>query len=121
MSNKNQNNLTVFLDSVGRTIIGKIAKETDTTISVTNPALVHVQANPQTNQLQLQLLPLFFKEFLSNRDESTTWHYQKANITTTDELNFAPQFAQQYDQLFHAIQQQQPPTEPEVVKLFDEN
>jgi hypothetical protein len=121
MSNKNKNNLTVFLDSVGRTIICKVEKETETTLSVSNPALVHVQANPETNQLQLQLLPLFFKEFLTNREETTVWHYQKSNITMTDELGFAPQFAQQYEQLFQAVQRQQPPAEPEVVKLFDEN
>jgi hypothetical protein len=116
MSNTN-NKLTVFLDSVGRTIIGKTAKETDVTLSVENPALVRIQANPQNNQLQLQILPLFFKEFQENKSAPTVWNYKKANIAIADDIGFASQFVAQYDQLF---QPPQPQGEPKVVKLFDE-
>ena len=113
MSNK----LTVFLDSVGRTIIGKTSKETEDVLSIENPALVHIQANPQTNQLQLQVLPLFFKEFQENKAEPTVWNYRKANITIAEDIVFAGQFHAQYNQLF---QPPQPQGEPKVVKLFDE-
>jgi hypothetical protein len=108
---------TVFLDTIGRTIIGNIVSETDTTISVKNPALVAVQANPQTNQLQLQILPLFFKEFLASQTDSTVWVYKKNLITTAEPVNFNAQFVLQYNQLFA------PPAtqgEPSVVKLFDD-
>lgn len=116
MSNK----LTVFLDSIGRTIIGKLVDNDpdETILRVENPALVHIQANPQTNQLQLQILPLFFKEFQSNKTDSTVWNYKKANITIAENIEFAPQFFAQYEQIF---QPPQPPQgEPKVVKLFDE-
>ncbi|MEY5134963.1 MAG: hypothetical protein RL709_664 [Pseudomonadota bacterium] len=117
MSNTN-NQLATFLDSIGRTIIGEVVNQTPDTLTVKNPALVAVQANPQTNQLQLQILPLFFKEFLANQTEATTWTYKKANITESNPVEFNPQFVLQYGQLFGNV----PPPAPagEVVKLFDE-
>lgn len=111
------NKLIVFLDSVGRTIIGKTADETTETISVRNPALVHIQANPQTNQLQLQILPLFFKEFQEDKSVPTVWEYKKATIVIANDIGFAQQFIAQYEQLFAPPQ---PQGEPKVVKLFDE-
>jgi hypothetical protein len=117
MSNTNKE-LTVFLDNIGRTIIGKITKQDGTTLSIENPALVHIQANSQTSQLQLQILPLFFKEFQSDRNQPTVWNFKKANITTSESIPFAPQFAAQYEQLFAAAQPAQ--NEPKVVRLFDD-
>ena len=118
MSNTNKE-LTVFLDNIGRTIIGKIAKQDAETLSVENPALVHIQANPQTNQLQLQILPLFFREFQADKTQPTVWNFKKANITTSEAIPFAVQFTAQYEQLFAAPRPPQQ-TEPKVVKLFDE-
>jgi hypothetical protein len=116
------NKLTVFLDNIGRTIIGVSVKETDTTISIENPALVHVQPNPQTSHLQLQILPLFFREFLSDRTAPTVWNFNKNAITMSNELSLAEQFTRQYNGLFevHAAPPQTISEDPEVVKLFDE-
>jgi hypothetical protein len=111
------NKLIVFLDSIGRTIIGSLSHEDDAILAVRNPALVHIQPNSQTNQLQLQILPLFFKEFQDNKSSPTVWNYKKANVVIADEITFAPQFVGQYEQLF---QPPQPQGEPKVVKLFDE-
>jgi hypothetical protein len=118
MSNTNKQ-LTVFLDNIGRTIIGKIAKEDETTLSVENPALVHVQANPQTNQLQLQILPLFFREFQADKSQPTVWNYKKSNITSSEEIPFAIQFVAQYEQMFK-VAESAAPKQTEVIKLFDE-
>ena len=122
MSNTTNTNkqLTVFLDTIGRTIIGNVSNESETTLSVENPALVHVQANPQTNQLQLQILPLFFREFQLNKAEPTVWNYNKSNITMSEEIAFAEQFVAQYQQMFQVVEQPPAPQNPEVVKLFDE-
>jgi hypothetical protein len=117
--NTTTNQLTVFLDNIGRTIIGKVARQDDSTLSVENPALIHVQANPQTNQLQLQILPLFFREFQSDRTQSTVWNYKKSNITVSDEISFAAQFLAQYEQMFKVAEQVQQ-NNPEVVKLFED-
>lgn len=112
------NKLTVFLDNIGRTIIGNLQDENETTLSIENPALVHIQASPQNGQLQLQLLPLFFKEFQLDKAASTVWNYRKDSITTANTVEFHPQFQAQYSQLFSAPSPQ--PSSPEVVKLFDE-
>ena len=117
--NTTTNQLTVFLDNIGRTIIGKVAKQDDSTLSIENPALVHVQANPQTNQLQLQILPLFFREFQSDRTQPTVWNFRKSNITVSDEISFAAQFLAQYEQMFKVVEQV-PQSNPEVVKLFED-
>lgn len=117
MMNTNTN-LTVFLDSIGRTIIGTLRSEDETTLTIENPALVHIQASPQNGQLQLQLLPLFFKEFQSNKTAPTVWNYKKNSITTADPIEFHSQFQMQYTQLFSPPVA--PSSSPEIVKLFDE-
>lgn len=115
--NTSSNNLTVFLDNIGRTIIGTSVSETDAVLSVENPALVHIQPSPQSGQLQLQILPLFFKEFQADKSASTTWDFKKCNITQCKPIEFHNQFFAQYMQLFASPPA---PPEPEVVKLFDE-
>ena len=120
MSTKNTN-VIAFLDNIGRIIIGKVAKETKDVLSVENPALVHIQPNTNTNQLQLQLLPLFFKELQTNKDGSTVWNFKQQNITIADTIDFNPQFIAQYEQVFGAPAAAQPDAkQQEVVKLFDD-
>jgi hypothetical protein len=111
--------LTVFLDNIGRTIIGKIVKQDETILTIENPALVHIQANPQTNQLQLQILPLFFKEFQADKSQPTVWNFKKANTTVAESIPFAAQFTAQYEQLF-AVAPAAPKGEPKIVKLFED-
>ena len=118
MSNTNKE-LTIILDNIGRTIIGKIASQDDAVLSIENPALVHIQANPQNNQLQLQILPLFFKEFQADKNQPTIWNFKKANITTAESIPLAVQFTGQYEQMFQPAAAA-PQGEPKVVKLFDE-
>lgn len=117
MSNSTKQ-LTVFLDNIGRTIIGKIVNQDDSILTIENPALVHIQPNSQTNQLQLQILPLFFKEFQADRNQPTVWNFKKSNITTSENIPFAPQFVAQYEQMFQPPQTT--PQETKVVKLFDD-
>jgi hypothetical protein len=118
---KEQSNIKVFLDNIGRTVLGKVVNDTESTLSVENPALVHIQPNPQTNQLQLQILPLFFREFQADKSQATVWHFRKSSITVSEDVVFSFQFIAQYEQLFGEA----PTAAPEqprsdVVKLFDE-
>lgn len=115
----NPNNITVFLDNISRTIIGQRVEETDSHVVLENPAIVHVVPNPQTNQLQLQILPLFFKEFLKDRNSKLTWKFNKTSITQPDGLDLSEQFVAQYLQLCGSVPPPQN-SEPEVIKLFDE-
>jgi hypothetical protein len=75
---------TAIQDHVGRTIIGKIASETDTTLVLSNPVILHCQ--PEANgQLQVQTFPVFFFEFLDKETrENNNWTYHKSSIVTSD-------------------------------------
>jgi len=120
-----QNKIVVFLDSVGRTVLGeKIETETnEKTLAIKNPAVVHILPNQQTGQLQLQILPLFFKEFLADKDTGTTWKYNRCSITEAIDVMFDFKLEAQYRQIFANVPvpaPQQPQGKPEVIKLFDE-
>ena len=120
-----QNKIVVFFDTVGRTILGERLedKTTDKVLSIKNPAVVHIMPNQQTGQLQLQILPLFFKEFLADKDNGTVWNYNRANITEAVDVTFDFKLEAQYRQIFASVPApapQQPQGSPEVIKLFDE-
>lgn len=114
------NKTTVFLDNLGRIIIGKVTAQDKETTTVENPALVHIQPHPQSNQLQLQLLPLFFREFQADKALSTAWKFRNANITPSVDVELSPQLLAQYEQVFAAPQSAAAQKSTEVVKLFDE-
>lgn len=124
MSNT-ENKIVVFFDTVGRTILGERLddKTTDSVLSIKNPAVVHIMPNQQTGQLQLQILPLFFKEFLADKEVGTVWNYNRANITEAVDVTFDFKLEAQYRQIFANVPApapQQPQGSPEVIKLFDE-
>jgi len=124
MSNT-ENKIAVFFDSVGRTILGEKLedKSNDKVLAIKNPAVVHIMPNQQTGQLQLQILPLFFKEFLADKDAGTVWNYNRANITEAVDVTFDFKLEAQYRQIFAnmpAPAPQQPQGSPEVIRLFDE-
>ena len=124
MSNT-ENKIVVFFDSVGRTILGEKLedKTTNEVLTIKNPAAVHIMPNQQTGQLQLQILPLFFKEFLAEKDNGTVWNYNRANITEAVDVTFDFKLEAQYRQIFAAgpaPAPQQPQGSPEVIKLFDD-
>ena len=124
MSNT-ENKIVVFFDSVGRTILGEKLedKTTKEVLTIKNPAVVHIMPNQQTGQLQLQILPLFFKEFLAEKDNGTVWNYNRANITEAVDVTFDFKLEAQYRQIFAAgpvPAPQQPQGSPEVIRLFDD-
>jgi len=122
-----QNKIVVFFDTVGRTILGeKIESETnEKTLAIKNPAVVHIMPNQQTGQLQLQILPLFFKEFLADKEAGTLWKYNRSSITEAIDVTFDFKLEAQYRQIFahtpaSTPAPQQPQNSSEVIKLFDE-
>ena len=126
MSNT-QNKVIVFFDTVGRTILGERIDEktNDKTLCIKNPAVVSIMPNQQSGQLQLQILPLFFKEFLADKNESTVWNYNRASITEAADVAFDFKLEAQYRQIFNPLPMpspvpQQPQGSPDVIKLFDE-
>mgnify|MGYP003154556070 CR=1 FL=1 len=118
-------NLKIFVDQVGRTVIGELSEETDATVVLKNPCTIFVQPN-ETGQLQVQTVPMFFREFLTEkgREEGTFWTFNKDNIvqsTCADHLD--DKLVNQYNAIITTFEQavvEDETSEPEVVKLFDD-
>lgn len=124
--------ISILIDNVGRTIVGRIKKTKDS-IEVENPTVVNIQVNKETGQMAVQLIPYVFKEFLvaSQREGSVTWKFPKNLVVLSDDIEIDEQLKQQYENVFatppvaQAAPQPAPQpateqSEPEVVKLFDE-
>jgi hypothetical protein len=112
--------LITFIDSIGRAILAEESKSNDKILTVKNPVMINVNQQ-QNGQLQVQLIPLFFSEFVdqATRSEGTLWSYQKSSIAL-GEVNIDSRLQEQYTRIFTVA----PPT-PEavgesVIKLFDE-
>ena len=123
MSDKN---LVVFVDNIGRTIVGEDVGSDDATWTVKNPSIVHVQPNPLTGQMTVQLIPFFFKEFSNNGDD-TEWTFSKSNLVTSNTV-LDSRLVEQYNRVNSAIVT---PEQPQLVtpggapggptvKLFDD-
>ena len=129
------NKITAFIDHVGRAVVGRLVKETKDVLEVDNPAVVNINVQQENNQIAVQLLPYFFREFISpdTEDGKTTWTFQKNNTVTSSNLELNDNLVSQYKGIFEApVGELQagppvvPPTseedvaEPEVIKLFDD-
>jgi len=116
------NKLVVFLDAIGRTILGEKVKTTNEVLSIKNPSVVSITPNAQTGQITLQLLPVFFREFLADPTESTVWDFKHSNIHICNDVVLDFKFIAQYQQLFNPPQKPAEPVKesPQLVKLFDE-
>ncbi len=127
----NTNKLKTFLDPLGRTIIAEHVetKDTKTHVAVKNPVIVHIVPVGNNGQMTVQLLPVFFREFLADKTEDTVWLYNRATITESESITFDFKINAQYQQMFSAANVVVPvadtstsngkPSE-DVVKLFDE-
>jgi hypothetical protein len=127
MSNTPQ--LTTFLDSLGRTIIAETVPEltNSTQFAVKNPVIVHIVPVGNNGQMTVQLLPVFFREFLADKTEDTTWKYNRSTITEAESVVFDFKLTAQYQQMFSKSNLIIPAGAGEVtaasqdtVKLFDE-
>jgi hypothetical protein len=107
--------IKLIIDHIGRFILGKVVGETDEYIQLKTPLIIHVQPNPQTNQLQVQNIPLLFNEFVA-KSETNIWTFSKKSIAVSD-VELDARLVSQY----HAMVDPQPlKSEPEVIKLFDD-
>ena len=117
-----QSNLITFIDQIGRTILAEKLEDADSGASflAKNPAIIHVQPT-QTGQLNVQTIPLYFREFVGerNKTEGTIWKYSYANVVLGTNIENDARLLDQYTRLF-ADAPAAPTNEPSVVKLFDE-
>lgn len=104
-----QENIIVFMDSLQRTIIAEMIPDesNETELMVRNAVVVNIiqQQDPQgrpMNQMALQLIPLFFREFLAEKSEDTYYKYNRSMITEIKrfEHGFDFRLYAQYEALF---------------------
>ena len=103
MSNTSETktNLVVFLDTIGRTILGEVASFPESpTLKIKNPVVLNVAA-AEGGRMSVQLFPLFFREFLGDKSEDVIFEYNKASITQTSIEAVDFRLAGQYAQLFN--------------------
>lgn len=116
-------NYITIIDNTGRNILGELSKETDSTVDILNPVMITVQ--PQNNQFQVQLIPLFLAEFIAVNDagRNFTYTYNKANIAIGNSFDIDPRITAQYDKIIEASNVSKPTikkdVQPEVIKLFE--
>jgi hypothetical protein len=131
MSNTTEttNNTTtpiIFLDTVGRTIMAlPDASSDDSVLTVKNPVVIMVGGD-NSGKMSVQLFPLFFREFLADKNADVTFSYKKDSITLSNIEAIDFRLQAQYSQMFSktnsfvAPEQPQQATEQKVVNLFDE-
>ncbi len=121
-------NFKIFIDQIGRTIIGDVSHETENTVTLKNPCTIFVQPNEQ-GQLQVQTVPLIFREFLTldGREKGVNFTWLKSTIVECDAAeNIDEKLQNQYSQIFanFALPDDQAVDnvsgDSEVVKLFDD-
>ena len=126
--------IVTFLDTVGRTIVGEndSTQTTDTVLAVKNPVVLHVVPQDQSGRMSVQLLPIFFREFLADKTGDVTFFFKKNSITETSIDTFDFRLKAQYDQMFNKSNIFVPPTggevapagatqgSPAIINLFDE-
>ena len=116
-----ENTIITFLDSTGRIIYGKLVSQTETTIRVADPAQIYVQPT-QNGQLNVQSIPLFFKEFVKNTDP-VIWVFNKNTITINENLKLDDRLITQYNNILVPRVANIPAAatgESKVIKLFED-
>ena len=116
-----QKSISTIIDHIGRTVVGKIVTDTEDSITLYNPVIIHVQPDPESGQLQVQSFPYIFMEFLKDKDKNN-WTFTKSAISTSD-VELDDRIIQQYENINNPtppIQERSNQNEPEVIKLFDD-
>ena len=111
--------ITTIVDQVGRVVIGVETAQTDETITLKNPVIVHVQPDQQSGQLQVQTFPYLFMEFIEGDRTKNDWTFYKSAIAMSN-VSLTAQIKAQYNVINNPVPAQPVATEePEVIRLFD--
>jgi hypothetical protein len=120
--------IVLFVDNIGRALVGQQEASTAKSLSVRNPAIVNVNV-AENGQISVQLFPFVFREFLAgkSREDGVVWKFNKATIIENTGMEVDDRLTEQYTKLFidppPEMPAQQPvgsEAAPEVVKLFDD-
>lgn len=110
------NPIKVIIDHIGRTVVGTVVNATESTLTMNNPVIIHVQPNPQTGQLAVNSYPYIFMEFIAEgKREQNNWTFNRNNIVESD-VELDSKIIAQYQGVNTPPA---PPPEAEVIRLFD--
>lgn len=115
--------IKTIIDHVGHNILGELVEQTDKKITLRNPAILIAQPN-QNNQLQVQLFPVLFKEFLGGKSKEVgaDFTYNAENVVDSN-VELDEKLSQQYISMFAGGMNTgttAASNDSEVIKLFDE-
>ena len=115
---------TTFIDNAGRALFAEVGSETSDVLVAKNPVMITVQQG-ENGQMAVQLFPLFFQEFVSPEEDGSRanyFAYNKKNIAIGTQFKIEPRICEQYEKIVNPVlvPANQPESEPEVIKLFDE-
>ena len=110
--------ISLFIDGAGRYILGVIQSQTEVSLTVKDPAIIVVNAGPN-GQVQVQTIPLFFRELIDPSQQSTTWDFPINNCVLSHGAKLSDQLIAQYRRAINPPQQPQV-QQPQTVKLFDQ-
>ena len=113
-----ENKLVVFLDSVNRTILAELVKSNPSELVVINPAIISIMPKPN-GQMSAQLIPVFFREILNDKNHKCVFTYSLSSIALTNITSLDKQFETQYFNLFKDIETAQAESAPKL-DLFEE-
>ena len=107
-----------IIDHVGRNIVGKLVKEDETTITLNNPVILHVQPG-QNGQLEVQSFPIFFFEFIKKdaRDKND-WTYHKESVVL-GHVELDDRILSQYEKINTPPEAQTDQKKPNIVSIDD--
>ena len=114
--------IITIIDQIGRVVVGKVVENTESTLVINNPVIVHVQPNPQTGQLQVQSFPYLFMEFIKGDDKTkNNWTFNKSNIAISD-VELDDKILTQYKNINTPPKpQNEANEETEVIKIFEDD
>ena len=124
--NTETKNLVVILDTIGRTVLGEATNSDKGTFSIKNPVILHIVPADSNGKMSVQLLPLFFREFLADKSGDVVFTYDATRVTKTDidalDFRLQAQYAQMFNPQNSFITEapENAPSGDSVVKLFDE-
>ena len=118
MSEFVKENLIVLLDSVQRTVIAEELPDRTNAerVVIKNPVVVNIIPQMETKkdargqlvevptgQMALQLIPIFFREFMGDKSEGVVFNYPKNLMTFIDKFagGFDFRLYEQYKQIFY--------------------
>lgn len=112
--------IKTIIDHIGRTVVGGEVGQSDKTITLNNPVIIHVQPNAQTGQLQVQSFPYIFMEFLATSSrEKNHWTFNKSSVVLS-EVELDEKIISQYNNINTPQPAAPAQGEPQVIKLFED-